>query len=148
MVLEQDADLVLAPPAAAIAEPTEHLGRVLMRALNHRHHSPGSVVIAGGDPVRLFAVVHDFELEPSWRELWVEQALAAVLDLAWRRRMNALALPLLGTRHGRLPLANSLHCTLAALEQTRGGHPGRIWLQVPDKELAQVQCMLAESAAH
>lgn len=141
MVIEQDCDLLLAPPAAIVQEPAEHPGRLLLRVLNQRRHPPGSVLAAGGRPLRLHAVVHDLERQPSWREEWVQAALTRLFDIARRRQVARLAMPLLGTVHGRLDSARSLALILAALS-AGGSFPRRLWLRVPSADAQTVRSML------
>jgi hypothetical protein len=50
----------------------------------------------------LLAVVHDLDIEPSWRESWVAAALSSIFAEAATRRLRTLRIPLLATRHGRL----------------------------------------------
>lgn len=93
-----------------------------------RGHPPGSVVACPGRPLRLRAIVHDLDREPSWREEWIATATAAALEAAWRRGLTRLALPLLGTVHGRLPRARALALLDDALASAAGYIPETLWL--------------------
>ena len=141
VVLEQDADLLLAPPSVLTPEPTEEVGRLLVRVLNQRRHPPGSVLSGGGRPLRLHAVVHDMSCEPSWREEWVQGALERLFEVVRRRRIARLAMPLLGTVHGRLDPERALALTLSALPEA-DAPPHRLWLRVPLAEVETVRALL------
>jgi hypothetical protein len=101
VVLEEDTWLALSAPADVLTTPG-HPVRVMTQVWEARPEAPGTVVVRGGTPLRLLAVVHDLNAEPSWREEWVRSALAAVFDAAAGEGVRALRLPMLCTRYGRL----------------------------------------------
>ncbi|MCK7466684.1 MAG: hypothetical protein MZU91_00090 [Desulfosudis oleivorans] len=35
---------------------------------------PGTVLVQGTSPVRLLAIIHDFNEDPSWKEDWIKEA--------------------------------------------------------------------------
>ncbi|PSQ91983.1 MAG: hypothetical protein BRD57_03550, partial [Proteobacteria bacterium SW_6_67_9] len=37
--------------------------------------APGEVVVVGGRPLHLRAVIHDLDRVPTWREEWIVRAL-------------------------------------------------------------------------
>ncbi|MDZ7749635.1 MAG: hypothetical protein U5K43_13220 [Halofilum sp. (in: g-proteobacteria)] len=125
-VYEDDRHGVLAadPQPRPVAAGLAGLERA---ALSDPGRAPGTVVVGAGRPLRLHAVVHDVEREPDWHEEWVAAATAAVLDLAARRGLARLALPLLGTVHGRLPRHRALALLAAALARAPA-RPERLWL--------------------
>jgi len=127
---EEDTDLVLSAPPA-LRDPGEHPGRLVLRALNTPAAEPGSVLVRGRHPARLLAVVHDLNHEPTWRAAWVARALEGVLDAARSLEARALALPLLGTRHGRLAPRVFLGLLGDVLPARRPGCLQRIWLMWP-----------------
>ena len=143
VVVEQDTDLLLSPPADRVEEPDEHIGRLVVPALNQRSHRPGEVVMAAGEPPRLYAVVLDLERDPTWNEEWVAEALTELMEIARPRQYGALAMPLLGNVHGRLPLNRAVALTRAALDIAAPAYPRRVWLQVEAPELALVRAALA-----
>ncbi len=108
--------------------------RVLTEVLEARPEAPGSVVERRGRPPRWLAVVHDLAGNPTWHEPWIEAALGEVLCRAARRRLRSLALPLLGTVHGRLPRRRCLELIHRAVDRAAaaGTAPRRLWLIVPE----------------
>lgn len=138
-VVEEDTFLVLSA-GAEVTEPDIHPLRVLQAAHEAEPIPPGSVIVQSGEPLRLLAVVHDLAQEPSCREEWVRQALAGVLLEARARRLRALALPVLGARHGRMPAAPFGGLLRTALETDAPPSLVRVWLQATDdvEDLAAV----------
>ncbi|MCP5150876.1 MAG: hypothetical protein H6983_21380 [Ectothiorhodospiraceae bacterium] len=100
VVLEEDTHLLLSAPPDLQAS-TSSLRTALADAVAAPAVTPGSVVVRPGRPPSLLAVVHDLDRDPSWRDGWIDAAFAEVLRHATRAGMRALAIPLLGTRHGR-----------------------------------------------
>ncbi len=130
-VVEEDTFLVLSAGPEVI-ESDLHPLRVLQAAHEAEPLPPGSVVVQPGEPVRLLAVVHDLAQEPSCREDWVRQALTGVLREVRARRMRALAVPVLGARHGRMPAEAFAGLLRAALEADTPASLARVWLQASD----------------
>ncbi len=140
-VIEQDTDLLLAPPAAVIEEPPEHVGRLLLRVLNQHANPPGSIVVNETRPLRVHLVVHDLDEDPSWREAWIETALEALFETVRERRIQRLAMPLPGTVHGDIGNERALTLTLAALAHADDWQ-GRVWLRVATAEVDAVRALL------
>jgi len=100
-VLEEDTWLTLSTPAETISAPG-HPVRVMTRVWEARPEEPGCVIVKDGSPLRLLAVVHDMNAEPSWHEAGVRSALAQVFAEASSRGLRTLRLPLLATTYGHL----------------------------------------------
>jgi hypothetical protein len=125
--------------------PTEHPVQILTEVLSAQPLPPGSVVVREGIPLRLMAVVHDLNQEPSCRPEWVAAALGEGLRIAEERTIRTLSLPLMGVRHGRLPAAGFVHLLVVAVrEQPR--HLQKLWLIVPEEQWDEVRGLLAEAA--
>ncbi|MDY7037104.1 MAG: hypothetical protein SV375_13190, partial [Thermodesulfobacteriota bacterium] len=96
---EEDTFLILSADTR-IREPNEHPVRLLTRLIETQPETPGSVLVKGGNPLRLLAIIHDFNQEPSWREEWIRSSLECIFREIESRRLESIALPLLGTLHG------------------------------------------------
>ncbi|GMQ97348.1 MAG: hypothetical protein BMS9Abin15_1061 [Gammaproteobacteria bacterium] len=101
LVVEQDTWLVL-DADTKIVEPVENVGKLVDEMEQSQAAPPGSIRIRSGTPLKLDAVVHDFEHEPTWTEAWIISALGAVFTLTENSGMKSLGLPLLGCQHGNL----------------------------------------------
>jgi hypothetical protein len=127
-VVEEDDTYHVLSAAPVVVPVREHPLRVLDAAHGTRPSPPGTVVVREGTPLRLLAVVHSLDRDPSWREAWVVRAWAAVLVEAERRRLHAIATPPLGTIHGTLDRDRSLALLDGALDRVRPIALERVWI--------------------
>lgn len=127
---EEDTFLVLSTPVE-LNEPPESLIRLLTELREMQPKKPGSVLVKAGPPLRLFAVVHDLNQEPSWKEEWVAKALRGIFRETEQRQLHSLALPFLGTHHGSLGKKSFLILLRSILERTVTLFLKRIWLILP-----------------
>lgn len=142
-VVEEDTWQVLgATPEVTLS--TEHPVRVMTELLSAAPIPVGSVVTREGKPLRLVAVVHDLGQEPSCCIEWVEAALGEILRIAEARSLRSLSLPLLGVRHGRLPLAGFIRLLAGLLREPAPRSLRRLWLVVPEEMRDEVRSLLAE----
>jgi hypothetical protein len=142
-VFEEDTFLVLSadPTRASVRE---HPLRVIDSAFNVEPEIPGTARPAPGDPSKVLAVIHDLDREPSTSEECVLAALRAVFDICVERKLASLALPLVGTVHGVLPVRVAVDLLAAALsEGPARPYPRRIWLQLDELEQELVGEQLA-----
>jgi hypothetical protein len=127
---EEDTFLVLSAEAV-VRIPKEPLMRVMTRVLETRPRLPGSVAVRGTHPLRLLAIVHDLNQEPSWKEEWVACALEGIFREAESRRLRSIAIPFLGTLHGSLEKETFLGLLKGALEKISPVHLKQLWLVIP-----------------
>jgi hypothetical protein len=99
---EEDTYLVLSAPTTGVRQ-AEHPIRLMTALWDVDPLEPGSVVVKPGNPLRLLAVVHDLDLDPTCKEDWVAQAMGGIRQEVLSRGITSLALPLIGCIHGRLP---------------------------------------------
>lgn len=131
VVLEEDTYLVLSAGWDRI-ESDDHPVVILTEAFEAKPEEPGSVVVTEDSPLRFLAVVYDFDQEPFWREEWVERAIEGIFREAERRRLQTIALPFLGTKHGSLGKERFLLLLRKFLERNRSSpYPLRVWLALP-----------------
>lgn len=128
IVYEEDTYLTLSADPE-FRPPDDHPVRVLTEAYAAEPERPGTVLVKTGPPLRLLAIVHKLDEEPTWREEWVSAALDAVLKEVERRGLRSLGLPLLGTVHGRLKLERSLALLAQALRKASSTSLEHVWLR-------------------
>jgi hypothetical protein len=141
VVAEEDTYLVLSADPEVRETRIARL-RVIHEAFAARPAEPGSVVVRGGSPLRLLAVVHDLSHEPTWREEWVEAALDAVLREVDARSLRTLAMPLLGRVRGDLPIDWFVALLRSALGRCAPARLERVWLVTPEGDLEEVRALL------
>ena len=132
LVAEEDTFLVLSADPV-VKEPSESLEVMIEQANEIRPEVLGSVLVRRrrNSPLEFLAIVHDLNLEPSWKEEWISSALNGVFREAAVRKVRSIALPLLGTSHGSIKAEPAARLLGNALR--RGSPVGlqRIWLIVP-----------------
>ena len=104
--------------------------------------SSGSVLIRGNHPLRFLAVVHDVNLEPTWKEEWIETALTKIFQKSKKRHIGAIGLPLLGTLHGRLEPARFAMILGRVMSKAVLTHLRRVWLISPIRTNREVISIL------
>jgi hypothetical protein len=122
------------------------LRRALEQAVRSQPDPLGSVTAIAGEPLRLCAVVHDLEREPSCDPASVQAALHQLLALAGQRGLVRIALPLLGTVHGRLPLVEAVRLLVDALARSVDCPLREVELRVDAAIIDTVRALIAAPA--
>ena len=130
MAMEEDTFLVLSAHRT-VYDARKPLIKVMTRVINTQPRKPGSVIVQERTPLRLLAIVHDLNEEPSWRENWVTRALEGIFHEAERRKLRSIGIPFLGTLHGTMERRHFLVLLLSSLERVSLYHLKRLWLVVP-----------------
>lgn len=146
IICEEDTFLVMSA-AGEVREPDGDLVRIVAGAYSTLPYQPGSVVVQEGTPVRLLAVVHDLNLEPSCRREWVQAACKSALLLADRRKLRHIAMPLVGSAHGVLDWRTAIDLLAAVLRELQVEYLQRLWLLVPETDRLTVLDRLEEGIA-
>jgi len=131
-VEEQDVALLLGSDEGIHQPGDKPVWYLAHKLASQTLQQPGDLLLRQGRPLRLLAIVHDFDQDPSWNSAWVESALDKIAELIEERQLNSLALPLLATRHGRVELDECLALVSRALLQQPPTCLTRIWLVVED----------------
>jgi hypothetical protein len=140
-VIEDDTHLVLgAEPQPR--ETHEEPGQLLENARASIGPAPGTLVVRGGHPLRLHAIIHDLDEEPTWREEWVASALREVLREVEARELRSMSLPLLGCVHGSLSPARFVELLRDALANAPLGRLDEVWVTVPPEIAAEMASRL------
>ena len=143
VVFEEDTYLVLSAGWDKI-ESDDHPVVILTEAFDAKPEEPGSVVVYEDSPLRFLAVVYDLDQEPSWREEWVERAIEGIFREAERRRLQTIALPFMGTKHGSLEKERFLLLLRGFLERNCSPYPLRVWLALPGNTRLKIIDLLDE----
>lgn len=134
---EEDTFLVMSADPT-VRDPKIPLIRIMSRLIETRPHTPGTVLVQGHSPVRLLAVVHDFNEDPSWKEDWIKKAFQRIFEAAERLKLRSLGLPLLGTVHGSLDRDRGLQFLAEGLRFGTLPDLTRLWLVVPPAGVHEV----------
>ena len=133
IVIEEDTWLILST-APEVSAPSEHPLRILTSLLSAEPELPGRVVVREGAPLILLAIVYDVGHELVCRTEWVEDAYVEIFGITGKRGIRSLSLPLLGIRHGRIPVARAVDLLVTAIGKGLSPQLERLWIMVP-KEL-------------
>lgn len=144
MVEEQDTSLVLEPENIirdpGVEKPAWYMASILEY---QKLHKPGEIIFKPGNPIRLWAIIHDLELTPSWRSEWIEKALKNILELCEKKNIVSVCLPVLGSQFGHFKLTKFIPLLVKALKNSNPSALKNIWLVVPpDEECHTVFTML------
>lgn len=120
VVVEQDTALVL-DVNDEIKDSGESMESLTRKIADGGHAEQGSVVVLATVPRRILAIVHNFDNDPSWTEAAVIETVQRVLELSAERRFKSIAMPLLGTVHGDMPVARAREI----LDEAIAAMPGR-----------------------
>lgn len=140
VVLEQDTHALLAVDSQIVTSG-EALTTLTEQLTAFKPFRVGGVVVKPARPLQLFAIVHDLDLAPSWRETWIVSALEATLRVARARRLRRLGMAALGTVHGQLPLERFIELLVETVASHPEG-PAVIWLGVESHQCPQAVAAL------
>lgn len=133
VVEEQDTHLLLGP-AHAIEAPRESYVSLIRQAMEQQGKPVGTAWVAPRTrPARVLAIVHDLDAEPTCREEWVEDAYVRVFDAARAHGFRVVALPLLGTVHGRLDPTRSMILLEQAIGRMSSSNLEKLLIIAPDE---------------
>jgi hypothetical protein len=130
VVKEEDTFLVLSAEAQ-VRKPEGSLLEIMTNVIETSPEIPGTVLIREKTPLCLLAIVHDLNQDPSWKEAWIKSALNRIFQVSERRKLQSIALPLLGTHHGRLDKERSVEMLRHVLKKISPSYLQRIWLVIP-----------------
>ncbi|MBC2717715.1 MAG: hypothetical protein HF978_20625 [Desulfobacteraceae bacterium] len=130
LVFEEDAFLIMSDEPEHIP-PAKHPIRLMNEIANFKPEVPGNVVIKGRNPIRMLAVVHDVNRDPTWKEEWIEKAICAVFQKAEILKIKTLGLPMLGTKHGKLNYQRFSRLLARSLRSCEFEYLKIIWLIAP-----------------
>jgi len=118
IVEEQDTHLLLGP-VYPMESPRESYTDLIKQAVRQQPRPAGTVwVVTHIRPARMLAVVHDLDAKPACRDKWVECAYIQTCAAIQAYGFRIVALPLLGTVHGRIDPARSMTLLERAVNRT------------------------------
>lgn len=131
VVVEEDTHLMLSAPTVAF-ESYEPPKASLSHAEQTFAKEPGHVFVAENFvPVRMVAVVYDFDQEEIFREEWVASALRDVIAECRARDFKRVCIPVLGSRFGAMVRARFAELLQSALSDSGGGNLEEVVIELP-----------------
>ena len=138
IVEEQDTALILGE-TNEIRNPGDKPAWYLANTLESQPLlTPGQVIIRDTRPLRLQAIIHDLEEDPSCNELWIFQIIQQIFDIADTRAIHAIQMPLLGTRfNSNIKTGQFFNILLEIINRQRPAPINKLWL-VTDEEKCEL----------
>ena len=142
IVDEQDTSLILGE-MHTLRDPGGKPAWVLANQLEQQvFYSPGEVIMKQTSPLHLQAIVYDLDQEPIWQPEWNAQALKNILHICQQQQLTSLKIPVLAQQYGKYPLAEFSQLLYDLLQQLSETALQRIWVVIPDSQLAQAVAIM------
>ena len=145
VVEEQDVALLLGENQAIHQDSDKPIWYLSHKLESQVLQTPGDVIVRHTNPLRLLAIVHDFDQEPSWQSEWVAQALVNIVHVVEKNRISSLRLPVLGAQYGRVNLQEFIQLFMLAFMECSTVCLKRIWLAVEQKNCQKAFSILQEN---
>ena len=144
VVEEQDTALILSKPGNITEADNKPAWFLANKLESQPLLNPGSVIKRDGETLRLLAIVHDLDMEPSWSSDWIEQALNNIIKLSHIQGISSIQLPVLGAQYGRFSLQEFLYLLVIAINKAQGKLK-KIWLVVPQQDCSKALSILKKT---
>ena len=141
VVEEQDTALILGKPGKIVESINKPAWFLANKLESQSLLKPGSVIKHDGKPIRLLAIVHDLDREPSWSAEWITQALENIFKLSTIHGIFSLQLSVLGAEHGRFKLKEFLPLLINELNKAQTTLR-KIYLSVPKQDYPEALSLL------
>ena len=129
IVYEQDTALVLGPSSDILIAPKESTHQLIQQIMMAKTLLPGCVLTKGNFPLfHLFAIIHDFDQEPTWQRCWIAKALHHCLLFCEQYQLKTMALPPLGCCYGELAVQDFLTLLQNELDNIPLFYLRKIWI--------------------
>lgn len=143
VVEEQDTALVLSKPSSIPVSDNKPSWFLANKLESQELLEPGSVIVREGNIIKLLAIIHDLDCEPTWKYEWISQALENIFDITSSHNISSLQLPVLGAQHGRFKLKEFLFLLHEKIKDYHGPLE-KIWLIIHHKDCQQALSYLKE----
>jgi len=134
LVKEQDTALIMGESQTLRSDEDMPVWYLANKLESKNLPSPGQVIVRDTHPLRLQAIVHDLDSEPSCSELWIFQAIQQIFDTAESRGLHAIQMPLLGTRYSGITPRQFFTILLEIINRKRPAPIGKLWLVTTELE--------------
>ena len=131
IVHEEDSYLVLSA-GTKLKDPEESPFKLIKQAHDANPETPGTVLVKGAFPFKFLAIIHDLDQDPSWKEKWISEALENIFRRSRELNICSLAIPLLGSVHGRFDKKQFVRLLRLYLERASAKNLKELWLIAPN----------------
>jgi len=99
--------------------------------------SPGEIIVRKSRPLRIQAIVHDLDQEPTCRELWIEQTINKIFTITDTHNIHAMQMPMLGTRYSDVETTWFLQLLLNTIALQKP-NLNKLWLRTTEQQCESV----------
>lgn len=138
IVEEQDTQLLMVVDGE-IEYPEDDFDTLINQMSHGKSRTPGQVIVKHDKPMRFQAIIHDIYQEPSCKVEWVAFALKQLSEEIKNHQIKTLAMPLLGTFHGKMAEEQSVELLCACLGTDQKSALEKLWLVVPDPMCSRIK---------
>jgi hypothetical protein len=131
IVEEQDTQLLMAVDTE-IEYPDDDFDTLINQMTTGKARRPGQIIVKQDKPIRFQAIIHDINHDPSWKVEWIALALKQLVEEIENYQIKSLAMPLLGTHHGKMAEEESIELLCASLATDQASLLENLWLIAPD----------------
>ncbi len=131
IVEEQDTQLLMAVDTE-IKYPDDDFDTLINQMATGKTREPGQIIIKQEKPIRFQAIIYNINQEPSWKVEWIAFALKQLIEEINNYQIKTLAMPLLGTHHGKMAEEESIELLCASLATDQASLLEKLWLIAPD----------------
>lgn len=147
IVEEQDTQLLMGIDTE-INYPDEDFDTLIDQMLSGKSvRSPGQIIIKQAQPLKLKAIIYDINQKPSWKIEWIAFALKQLVTEIENYNIKTLAMPLLGTVHGKVDENESIELLCANLNTEQACCLEKLWIIAPDPACSRIKDTIEEKLA-
>ncbi len=138
IVEEQDTNLLL--DTKPVIQDTQESYRSLIKKMNRQKPlMPGQIITKNTIPARLIAILYDVERTPICSEAILTTVINILLDELNRHKLKSVAMPLLGSTHGKIAEQVFIKLLQQSLINKNPAYPEKIVLMVPPGKLGYIK---------
>jgi len=130
IVEEQDTNLILGT-YPGIRDTKESYPALVRKMERQKPLLPGQVIVKNTIPLRFTAVLYDIEQTPVCTEELIADVLNELLHKFNEYRLKSVAMPLLGSTHGKVKVSGFIKLLQDTLNTRNPVYPAEIMLIVP-----------------
>ena len=145
IVEEQDIALVLSMPSKLSVTDDKPCWYLANKLESQDTLQPGSVIIRDGKTIKIMAIIHDLDQDPTYKPEWISKALDNIFSISNSYGIRTMQLPILGAQYGRFKLGEFLLLLVNKINIYEGPLE-EIWLIIPHKDCPKALSYLKEIA--
>jgi hypothetical protein len=138
-ILEEQDTCLLLKQQTTLTDPGKPAWFLANKLEQEHVYQLGDVLLKGKNPTRLLAIVHDIEHQPTCSLDSVTKAYHKLSTIVTSERIASIAIPLLGTVHGRIPLDLAITSFQRVFLTNPPDYLEKIWLVLPED--ASCECL-------